>query len=178
MFREVKPTTVPGESVSTYSIGCSDVEKLHSYLASTVPSLAENQQLWRNIVEDIRAVPADSVVFNWECCSACGDHAFPGSVCAEHFHEHASGRPGAGGLGGSATMQFIGFALRCGFTVMCSDFSLKSLIFEWSEEQLGPNPFMKVGQGQCSAGRFQLEFTPSDLENEEVPQQLQVVGQL
>lgn len=75
-------------------------------------------------------------------------------------------------------MRFMGFALGRGHTAMCSDFSLKSLIFEWSEEHLGPNPFMRVGRGECSAGRFQLEFTPSDLENEEVPQQLQVVGQL
>lgn len=72
-------------------------------------------------------------------------------------------------------MLFMGFALRSGFTVMCSDFSLKSLIHEWSEEQLGPNPFLQVGT--CDR-QFCLEFIPSQLQNEEVPQQLQVVGEL
>merc|ERR1711904_400544 len=37
---------------------------------------------------------------------------------------------------------------------------------------------MKVARGECDAGRFQLEFIATDLQNEEVPQQLQVVGQL
>merc|ERR1719428_2673150 len=37
---------------------------------------------------------------------------------------------------------------------------------------------MRVGKGECNAGQLQLEFVPSDLQNEEVPQQLQVVGQL
>lgn len=72
-------------------------------------------------------------------------------------------------------MNLMGLALRKGFTVMCSDFSLKALIAEWSEEQLGPNPFVKMGS--CS-DQFQLEFLPEDLKNEEVPQQLQVVGEL
>merc|ERR1712216_79227 len=58
---------------------------------------------------------------------------------------------------------------------MCSDFSLKSLIFEWSEAHLGPNPFVKVGE--CDH-QFQLEFVPADLQHEDVPQQLQVVGEL
>jgi hypothetical protein len=58
---------------------------------------------------------------------------------------------------------------------MCSDFSLKSLIYEWSEPHLGPNPFVKVGQ--CNS-QFQLEFVPQDLQHEDVPQQLQVVGEL
>merc|ERR1712057_75080 len=58
---------------------------------------------------------------------------------------------------------------------MCSDFSLKSLICEWNEELLGPNPFMQVGE--CS-DQFALEFDPKELQNEEVPQQLQVVGEL
>lgn len=75
----------------------------------------------------------------------------------------------------SVTMQFMGFALRSGFTIMCSDFSLKSLIHEWSEEALGPNPFLQVGS--CDE-QFCLEFVPSALQHEEVPQQLQVVGEL
>lgn len=72
-------------------------------------------------------------------------------------------------------MEFMALALNRGHTVMCSDFSLKSLIYEWSEQHLGPNPFVKVGQ--CNS-QFQLEFAPQDLEHEDVPQQLQVVGEL
>merc|ERR1711881_520310 len=78
-------------------------------------------------------------------------------------------------MGGSATMQLMGLALRRGHTVMCSDFSLKSLIHEWSEEHLGPNPFLEVGE--CK-DKFCLKFVPSELQDEEVPQQLQVVGEL
>lgn len=72
-------------------------------------------------------------------------------------------------------MRLMGLALKNGYTIMCSDFSLKSLIFEWSEEVLGPNPFVKVGE--CGH-HFELQFVASDLQNENVPQQLQVVGQL
>merc|ERR1711988_755055 len=75
----------------------------------------------------------------------------------------------------SPTMELIGLAMRRGFTVMCSDFSLKALIAEWSEELLGPNPFKRMGA--CDH-QFQLEFVPADLQTEEVPQQLQVVGEL
>lgn len=72
-------------------------------------------------------------------------------------------------------MEFMALALSRGHTVMCSDFSLKSLIYEWSEQHLGPNPFVKVGE--CSA-QFQLEFLPQELQHADVPQQLQVVGEL
>merc|ERR1712110_1377412 len=58
---------------------------------------------------------------------------------------------------------------------MCSDFSLKSLLHEWSEEQLGPNPFLQVGECNHQIG---LEFIPAELQHEDVPQQLQVVGEL
>jgi len=139
-------------------------------LAATAPDGAERS--WMEIVDDIRSVPSDSVVFNWECCSCCGDHAFPASNrCDNGFNRSGQTGPGTP----SATMRFMGFALQSGFTVMCSDCSLKSLIFEWSEDILGPNPFLSVGE--CDH-QFRLEFIPGDLTNEEVPQQLQVVGEL
>jgi len=72
-------------------------------------------------------------------------------------------------------MQLMGLVIRRGHTVMCSDFSLKALISEWAEEQLGPNPFLKIGSCDTS---LKLEFTPEELQHEEVPQQLQVVGEL
>merc|ERR1719160_135261 len=72
-------------------------------------------------------------------------------------------------------MEFMALVVHRGHTVLCSDFSLKSLIHEWSEQHLGPNPFIKVGEIDR---QFQLEFVPSDLAHEDVPQQLQVVGEL
>jgi hypothetical protein len=172
MFREVKPTTVPGERTSTYSLSCLDVGKLHTLLAATAPIRDDEEDVWRCLVEDVRQVPPDSVVFNWECCSGCGDNAFPCSV-GQHGHQDSAQTLQASAP--SVTMQFMGFALRSGFTVMCSDFSLKSLIHEWSEDHLGPNPFLQVGV--CNH-QFCLEFIPSELQSEEVPQQLQVVGEL
>lgn len=188
MFREVRPTTVPGERVSTYAMTCMDVKLLHDYLAAVVP-IPEDQTTWRLMVTEIQQVPADSVVFNWECCSGCGDHQFPcshdagvgmrewcvecpSSPCGQQDHQE---RPHTEGGEESETMQFMSLALKRGHTVMCSDFSLKSLIFEWSEAHLGPNPFVKVGE--CDR-QFQLEFVPADLQHEDVPQQLQVVGEL
>jgi len=171
MFREVRPTTVPGERISTYSLACSDVGQLHTFLAA-MASMPEGDSVWRCLVEDVRAVPSDSVVFNWECCQGCGDHAFP---CSGGLRGFRTALPRMSTASPSATMQFMGFALRSGFTVMCSDFSLKSLIHEWSEEHLGPNPFLQVGT--CDQ-RFCLEFVAAELQGEEVPQQLQVVGEL
>lgn len=175
MFREIKPTTVPGERLSTYAIQCRDVKTLYDYLAAVVPVPAD-ESTWNLLIDDVQHVPADSVVFNWECCSGCGDHSFPCCAGEPRFGDvrRRSREDGPRGAA-SATMQFMALAVRRGHTVMCSDFSLKSLIYEWSEVHLGPNPFVKVGE--CT-DQFQLEFVPSELQNEDVPQQLQVVGEL
>lgn len=177
MFREVKPTSAPGERVNTYSISCKSIKLLHDYLTAAMPVPAA----WGNLVEDIQQVDADGVVFNWECCNACGDNPFPScNVVGGGAVQRRSGMMNTSaqashGRQKNETMEFMGLAMRRGFTVMCSDFSLKSLIYDWSEEHLGPNPFVKVGE--CDA-QFQLEFVPVELQHEEVPQQLQVVGQL
>ena len=162
-FREVRPETVPGERVSTYSLSLSAVGQLHGYLLGTkLPT-----GMWSQLVQDIRSVAADSVTFNWECCGACSDEGF----CKRRFQ-----RLGSGSHTPHPTVQFISFALQSGFSVMCSDFSLKALIKEWSPELLGPNPFTRVN---CDCDeRFQLEFFPEHLKDENVPQQLQVVGEL
>jgi hypothetical protein len=176
MFREIKPTTVPGERISTYSLGIRDVAQLHKYLSGST-SIPEDQAEWRSLVDDIHAVEADSVVFNWECCDACGDHCFPCSTMSGSSRRSRRSRlpfqeqPNTS----SETMEFMALLLSRGHTAMCSDFSLKSLIYEWSEQHLGPNPFVKVGQ--CNS-QFQLEFVPEELQHEDVPQQLQVVGEL
>ena len=180
-FREVKPETVPGERVSTYALSVHDAGKLLDLLSGRAAEPG-----WRELLEDINSVAADSVTFNWECCGACGPHGFG--------RRRAFGAP-------SATMQIIGQALQRGFTVrrsdasstlgnvehaflyyhalrflllrssevMCSDFSLKALLSEWSEALLGPNPFT-VLPCQCDH-QFQLDFFPEHLKSQdEVPQ--------
>lgn len=175
MFREVRPTTVPGERISTYSLGMSDISQLHEYLSGRTP-VPEDQVEWRSLVDDVNAVEPDSVVFNWECCSGCGDHGFPGlAVARSRLRSMRSRLPQGAPSEPSKTMEFMALVIEHGHTVMCSDFSLKSLIYEWSEEHLGPNPFIKVGT--CNS-QFQLEFVPDELQHEDVPQQLQVVGEL
>mmetsp|Transcript_15518 Transcript_15518/g.27553 ORF Transcript_15518/g.27553 Transcript_15518/m.27553 type:complete len:657 (-) Transcript_15518:94-2064(-) len=196
MFKEVKPTTVPGERVSTYTVSLNSVWALHMYLKDFPLILAflpfpcrvnvfkylEDEGMWINLVQDIGRVPADSVVFNWECCSDCGDRPFP--CCSARAVRPTSAKTAKARSRSSRqlqsdvgdTMKFMGYAVHMGWTAMCSDFSLKSLLHEWSEdEQLGPNPFTKLGT--CS-GKSCLEFVPSELQNEDVPQQLQVVGEL
>jgi len=176
-FSEMEPQTVPGERISTYAISCLDVGKLHGYLAGH-EAVPPAPSAWPNLIEDVRNVPADSVTFNWECCSGCSDSGFPGR---SGFRSRASrirgtARSGNNPAVASPTMQLMGLALSSGYTVMCSDFSMKALISEWSEEHLGPNPFMKMSV-ECNE-QFQLDFIPAELQNEEVPQQLQVVGEL
>lgn len=174
-FRVMEPKTVTGERVSTYSLGCCDVGKLHDYLANT-QSVPSDLTTWRYLLEDINSVHPDSVTLNWECCGGCSDYGFPGCGAARSRSTRARSWFSRANPTTSPTMQLMGLAVRRGFTVMCSDFSLKALIAEWSEEQLGPNPFVKL-QEECNH-QFQLDFVPSDLQNEEVPQQLQVVGEL
>lgn len=157
-FREVRPETVTGERVSTYSLDLSEAGFLQDYLSSgSAPSGS-----WARLVEDIRSVPADSVTLNWECCGACDDGGFHTSGFRQR-RRTPSPNP-------SPTICLISFALRSGFTVMCSDFSLKALIAEWSEELLGPNPFVRLSC-ECD-NQFQLEFFPENLKDSEVPQQL------
>lgn len=151
-FMEAQPETVPGERVSTYVMAGEQVDDLHNYLAGLCQPPAG---VWQSIVQDVQQVEADSVTLNWECCAGCSESGFsPSQVDA---------------------IRLMGLALKRGHTVMCSDFSLKALIHNWSEAVLGPNPFVQLGTCDQS---FQLDFVPSELMSEEVPQQLQVVGEL
>lgn len=174
-FRTVEPTTVPGERVSTWSLQCCDVGRLHEMLeGAQQPPAAPST--WSELLEDIQSVPADSVTLNWECCSSCGDSGFPRGRGRSADGPLARRSRGPALAAPSITMQLAGLAVRRGFTAMFSDFSLKALIAEWSEEQLGPNPFSRL-PGGCD-GQMMLDFLPEDLRGEEVPQQLQVVGEL
>jgi len=105
MFREVEPTTVPGERISTYSIGCADVKLLHDYLVAAMPV----PEAWTSLIEDLQSVRPDSVIFNWECCSVVDDNGFP--AC---FEAHA--------------LNFL--VLSRGFTAMRSHVPLQRALYE------------------------------------------------
>merc|ERR1711879_666382 len=95
---------------------------------------------------DIRSVEPLCVVFNWECCSTCAHEA---------FHQ-----PDEDPRCREIVMDLMQLLLERGHMVMCSDFSLKALIKQWSERRLGPNPFVKIGD---FGGSFQLHFDPDVL---------------
>jgi hypothetical protein len=107
---------------------------------------------------DIQDVDADSVVFNWECCSGCSENG---------FHSDSN----------SITLPFMETIIEHGHMVMVSDFSLKALIAKWQSNtapKLGPNPFIQLGT--CS-NSFTLQFEPKVLSK--CPSaQLQKVGDL
>lgn len=66
------------------------------------------------------------VVLNWECSSGFSGEEFEGD--------------------GQYVFQLLELAMKRGYLVMFSDFSLKSLIKNWRSDILGPNPFVKVGE--------------------------------
>ena len=78
------------------------------------------------MVENIKSLDPDCVVFNWECCSG---------YSSKKFSE-----------GSKVVFQFVGEMLRRGHMLMFSDFSLKALISSWNQEVLGPNPFVQVSE--------------------------------
>ena len=57
---------------------------------------------------------------------------------------------------------------------MFSDFSLKSLINQWDQSYLGPNPFKKINSAE---GNIQLSFNNDELK-ESPSAQLQIVGEM
>lgn len=140
VFHRVPQQGVGGTYVATYEIAGS--------LAPVWTALAEGRTAeegplqsmegdLEQLVEDVGKLEASSVVFNWECCSACSDESF--GTAAET----------------RVVLDLMQLLLGRGHMVMCSDFSLKALIRQWSEPHLGPNPFVKVGECQ---GHLQLRF--------------------
>ena len=80
----------------------------------------------KELVNHIKELDADCVVFNWECSSGYMSECFP--------------------EGKDRLFDFIKFVIDRGHMAMFSDFSLKALINEWPENSsLGKNPFVQVG---------------------------------
>lgn len=72
-------------------------------------------------------------------------------------------------------MKLVQYLMRGGHMAMFSDFSLKALIPNWSEEVLGPNPFIKLPNE--FGGNAQIKFDPVTLKHSP-SLQLQSVGAL
>jgi hypothetical protein len=77
------------------------------------------------LMESVKIVDSDCVVFNWECCGGYGGNMFP--------------------EGRDNLFKFVRNMVDKGHMCMFSDFSLKALVQEWDEKyELGPNPFVKT----------------------------------
>lgn len=76
------------------------------------------------MVNHIKGLDPDCVVFNWECSSGYSSKNF------EQGKDHV--------------MKFAKKMIDRGHMVMFSDFSLKALINNWDSHILGPNPFVNV----------------------------------
>ena len=102
-----------------------------------------------------RQVDADSFVINFECCSGCSCQGFA---------------PSAAG----PVQQLLAWMIREKHTTMFADYSLKSLIADWSSSVLGPNPFVNLG---VTDQTLELQFNPEKL-LESPNTQLQNLGRM
>jgi len=107
------------------------------------------------LVSEIKLVNAESVLFNWECCSGFSQNIK--SLVQKNDN-----------------MKLMKFLLDNKNMIMCSDFAVEALINDWDVELLGENPFKKLGECHSS---MELSFIPSELK-ECSSIQLQLVGQL
>jgi hypothetical protein len=120
----------------------------------------------RKIVDIIHKFSNKNVIFNFECCSHLENHMFPQNKQRKKI-----------------IMNFIAQLVRHGYTLVFADFSVFSLINEWStcsnvgfaSMLLGECPFMihKEKCNQC----MHLEYAVDELIGSPIPQ-LQVLGKL
>ena len=76
------------------------------------------------MINYIKELDPDCVVFNWECSSGYSNQSFS--------------------EGNNNVFQFVKMLIDRGHMCMFSDFSLKALIAQWDTKLFGPNPFAKV----------------------------------
>jgi len=152
IFRSI-PQEAPDGRIAVYDLSPHAIEKLLNLMKSEKQDL-DKEDLFAKLLADIRNVDPDSVLFNWECCSMWSNRSY-------NFYP-------------DCTIEFMGYLLKRGHMVMCSDFAVKSLINNWKEEHLGPKIFKKLGE--CTSA-IELRFNSTDLKN--CPSaQLNVVGDL
>jgi hypothetical protein len=143
---EQKP---PQGRVAVYSV---PTEKLETLLKDMKAGESDDKII-QELIVDMKSVTPDCIVFNWECCSGCGNSTFKNSA---------------------VTFELIKHLLDSGSMVMLGDFSMKALINQWDVDSLGPCPFVKLGE--CS-DKIELNFNPSKLTS--CPsKQLEMVGKL
>jgi hypothetical protein len=109
----------------------------------------------KKLVESMKLVEPDCVVFNWECSSG-----YSGQTFTENK---------------DLLFSFLRKMMDRGHMCMYSDFSLKALVNEWDEKyELGPNPFVKAGE---FSNLFEVRFNCGQLK--ECPSaQLQIIGEM
>jgi hypothetical protein len=81
----------------------------------------------QDMLECRSQVDPDSFVVNFECCSGCSCSGF-----------EMAGDP-------KSVRNLLTWIIKEKHVAMFADFSLKSIISDWSENVLGPNPFVNVG---------------------------------
>eukprot|EP01126_Amoeba_proteus_P037450 TRINITY_DN3864_c0_g2_i2.p1 TRINITY_DN3864_c0_g2~~TRINITY_DN3864_c0_g2_i2.p1 ORF type:complete len:360 (+),score=74.09 TRINITY_DN3864_c0_g2_i2:84-1163(+) len=132
------PQKAPTGRVSVFWLDMDDIFPLYRRMVGQ--PVTENKLL-DEILEDVKSVPADCVVFNWECCSGCLSGHFPNDR--------------------NDVAEIMKHLLDHGHMVMLSDWSLSALIADWSSRRLGPNPFKNLGTFQ---GAYKLRFDPKILQ--------------
>jgi hypothetical protein len=129
----------PTHTVALFELNYSVLQEVLQALRGDV-SDSMNASVISDIISCMGQVDPDSVVFNFECCGSCSEE----------------------GMGGYASviMPLVALLVQHQHIVMFGDFSLKGLIHDWSEELLGPNPFVNRGT-TCSP--MKLTFVPEAL---------------
>jgi hypothetical protein len=117
-------------------------------------SNSEFVENFTEIFEYLKDIEPDCVLFNYECCSACGDFM--------SFSKKEN------------TLKLIDIVMKRGSYFMFSDFSVKSLLLDWDENILGKNPFLQIGS---NSSHFDLKFDKETLQNCDSAQ-LKTVGNL
>lgn len=151
VFHEIPQEGVEGTYVATYEV----VGRIKPLLTALQGTLAPGDL--GTLMQDIASVDPSAVVFNWECCCGCSTHSF-----------------GCTPQNTLDVIEVISLAIARGHMAMCSDFSLKALIGQWSADRFGPNPFVMIGE---FGGSMQLKFDAARIA--ECPSaQLQRAGEL
>lgn len=136
-FQEVPQEGTEGTFVATYEVTGSVKKILEAMSEVSQSSSHMDMGELGSLIKDISLVAPSAVVFNWECCSSCSEESFG---TAEET---------------SIVLDLMALLIKRGHMVMCSDFSLKALIKQWSTTRFGPNPFVKIGE---FGGSMRLDF--------------------
>ena len=142
LFRNVMQ--VPPEddvAISLWELRTSHLTELEKMMTKQEDGSTDKETTERlkEIMSDLERAEPQSVLLNFECCSAFGDHQAP-----------------------AAMMRIIRFFLDRGHNVNTGDFSTKALITLWDETIMGPNPFVRCGE--CNSS-LMLNFSKKILED-------------